>query len=171
LSAFQFGVAYAAACGGSLVGGAIAASLVVRMGLTMTIGLGAVTLTLGGIAMMASLALGSAPVVSLVLSMAVYHSGLMIAMPLSIAGAMTPFPNSAGTAGSFVGSVQQISAALVGVVVGRALGSTAWPLATAIASMGMLSLMFWAALLWLHTRGALLPKPSHTIAEDVEPIS
>jgi DHA1 family bicyclomycin/chloramphenicol resistance-like MFS transporter len=171
LSAFQFGVAYAAACGGSLVGGAVAASLVVRMGLTMTIGLGAVTLTLGGIAMMASLAFGSPPVLSLVLSMALYHSGLMIAMPLSIAGAMTPFPHSAATAGSLVGSVQQISAALVGLAVGLALDSTAWPLAATIASMGILTLMSWAALLWMRVRGMLQTEPYHSTTHDTEPIS
>jgi DHA1 family bicyclomycin/chloramphenicol resistance-like MFS transporter len=103
--------------------------------------------------------------------MALYHSGLMIAMPLSIAGAMTPFPHSAATAGSLVGSVQQFSAALVGLAVGLALDSTAWPLAATIASMGILTLMSWAALLWMRVRGMLETEPYHSTTHDTEPIS
>ena len=89
LSAFEFGVAFAAACIGSLAAAAIAASIVMRIGLDLTIGLGVLTLASGGIAMVASLALGLAPVASLVLPIVLYHAGLMFAMPQAIAGAMT----------------------------------------------------------------------------------
>jgi DHA1 family bicyclomycin/chloramphenicol resistance-like MFS transporter len=171
LSALQFGVMYAAACGGGLLGGAVAASVVMRMGLTMTIGLGSLTLALGGVAMIAGLALGASPVASLVLAMALYHAGLMIAMPLAMAGAMMPFPSCAGTACSLVGGVQQIAAALVGAAVGWALGTTAWPLVAAIALMGLLSLAGSAVLLWMQARGAI-PAPYPTAAPDLErPVS
>jgi DHA1 family bicyclomycin/chloramphenicol resistance-like MFS transporter len=68
----------------------------------------------------------------------------MLAMPQAVAGAVTPFPDRAGTASSFVGVVQQTSAALLGMVVGYTLGQSAWPLAGAIAAMGCLSFVLWA---------------------------
>jgi DHA1 family bicyclomycin/chloramphenicol resistance-like MFS transporter len=144
LSAFEFGVAFAAACIGSLAAAALAGTIVMRIGLDLTIGLGVLTSAAGGIAMLASLALGSAPVASLVLPMVLYHAGLMLAMPQAIAGAMTPFPDRAGTASSVIGLAQQTSAALLGAVVGHTLGPTAWPLAGAIALMGLISLALWA---------------------------
>jgi len=145
LSALGFGVAFAVACLGSLAGAALAASLVVRIGLDLTIGLGTLALAAGGLAMLASVAIGWQPVTSLVLAMAIYHAGLMLAMPQAIAGAMTPFPDCAGTASSLVGVVQQSAAALLGAVVGHALGATAWPLASAVAAMGCLAFALWAA--------------------------
>ena len=153
LSPFWFGVAFAAACVGSIIGAAIAASLVLHLGLDRTIGLGTLALALGGLLMVAGVALRLEPVPSLVLSMLIYHAGLMLAMPQAIAGALTPFPDCAGTASSLVGLVQQTSAALLGAIVGHTLGHTAWPLATPIAMMGCLSLALWAGSRYVRTEG------------------
>ncbi len=143
LSPFGFSIAYAIACVGALAGGSIAAALAVRIGLDRTMALGALSLAAGGLAMVACLALGWPPVVSLVLSMVICHAGNMLATPQAVAGALTPFPHCAGTASSLAGLVQQISAALVGTIVGHALGGTAWPLAIAIAATGCLSVVMW----------------------------
>ena len=145
LSAFAFSVAFAVACLGSLASAAMAASLVMRIGLDLTIGLGTLALALGGAGMMIGLTLGLAPVAFLVLSMMLYHGGLMLAMPQAIAGGLTPFPDRAGAASSLIGVAQQTSAAIAGAVVGLTLGQTAWPLAVAIALVGSLSLVLWAA--------------------------
>jgi len=145
LTPLWFGVAFAIACVGSLVGAAAASWLVMRIGLDRTIGLGTFVLAAGGLTMVASLQLGLPPIMSLVLSMVIYHTGLMLAMPQSIAGALMPFPDCAGTASSVVGFTQQASAAAIGVLVGLMLGHSAWPLAVAIAAMGCLSLVIWAA--------------------------
>jgi DHA1 family bicyclomycin/chloramphenicol resistance-like MFS transporter len=145
LSPVAFSVAYAIACGGALMGGSLAASLAPRIGLDRTMALGTLCLAVGGLAMMACLALGLPPVVSLVLSMVVCHAGNMLATPQAVAGALTPFPHCAGTASSLLGLVQQLSAALAGTVVGVTLGRSAWPLAIAIATMGCTSLALWAA--------------------------
>jgi len=123
----------------------MAASLVMRIGLDLTIGLGTLALALGGAGMMIGLALGLAPVPFLVLSMMLYHGGLMLAMPQAIAGGLTPFPDRAGAASSLIGVAQQTSAAIAGAVVGLTLGQTAWPLAFAIALVGSFSLVVWAA--------------------------
>jgi MFS transporter, DHA1 family, multidrug resistance protein len=145
LSPLWFGVAFAAACLGAIVGATMASSLVMRIGLDRTIGLGALALTVGGLAMVSSLAAGAAPIPSIVLSMVMYHAGIMLAMPQAIAGAMTPFPDCAGTASSFVGVIQQTSAAVVGAIVGHLIGQSAWPLAGSVALMGCLALAVWAS--------------------------
>ncbi len=143
LSPFWFGVAFAAACLGAIVGATMASSLVMRIGLDRIIGLGTLALVVGGLAMVVSLALGAAPVPAIVLSMIVYHAGIMLAMPQAIAGAMTQYPDCAGTASSFVGVVQQTSAATVGAIVGHLIGQSAWPLAGSVALMGCLALAVW----------------------------
>jgi DHA1 family bicyclomycin/chloramphenicol resistance-like MFS transporter len=66
-------------------------------------------------------------------------------LPQSIAGAMQPFPERAGAASSFFGFVQQSAAAISGAGVGWLLGSSAWPLAGAVAAMGSLTLVLWFA--------------------------
>jgi MFS transporter, DHA1 family, multidrug resistance protein len=144
LTALQFSVAFATACLGALVGAAVAASLVVRIGLDRTLGLGTFALAAGGLGMAASLALGSTRVAPLVLFMVLYHAGLMFTMPQAIASAMMPFAARAGSASSFIGLVQQVSAASLGTIVGYAIGRSAWPLAGALATAGCLSLLVWA---------------------------
>jgi DHA1 family bicyclomycin/chloramphenicol resistance-like MFS transporter len=144
LSPVGFGVAFAAASVGTMAGGAAATSVVTLIGLDRTIGLGALMLAVGGLAMIGGQALGFAPVVALVLSMVLYQIGLMLALPQAIAGALTPFPERAGAASSLVGVAQQISAAILGAIVGRMVGQSAWPLVSAVALMGTLSLILWA---------------------------
>jgi DHA1 family bicyclomycin/chloramphenicol resistance-like MFS transporter len=160
LSAFSFGIAFAVACLGVIGGAAIAAPLVMRIGIDRTIGLGTAALALSGLAMLTGLALGWAPVATLVLSMALYYIGLMVTMPQAIAAALTPFPDRAGSASSLIGFVQQTSAAAVGILVGQVLGKSAWPLALSIAVMGGLSLVLWAGSRQLRLQGALTGETS-----------
>jgi DHA1 family bicyclomycin/chloramphenicol resistance-like MFS transporter len=93
--------------------------------------------------MATALAMGAPPVEALVLGVFVYHTGMMLAMPAAIAGAVTPYPEIAGAACSLVGFAQQVAAALVGALVGYTLGSSAWPLVIAMIAMGALSAAFW----------------------------
>jgi DHA1 family bicyclomycin/chloramphenicol resistance-like MFS transporter len=148
LSALGFGLAFGLACVGSVIGAGIAASLVMRIGLDLTIGAGTLALAGGGVAMVLIIGAGSSSVPALVLSMVLYHMGLGLAMPQAIAGALTPFPDHAGAASSLVGFVQQTSAALLGAVVGHTLGVSAWPLAAAVGSMGCASLALWVVWIW-----------------------
>jgi DHA1 family bicyclomycin/chloramphenicol resistance-like MFS transporter len=164
LSPFWFGVAFAAACLGAIVGAGIASSLVMRIGLDRTIGLGALALAVGGLAMVGSLALGAAPIPSIVISMIVYHAGMMLAMPQAIAGAMTPYPECAGTASSFVGVVQQTSAATVGTIVGHLIGQSAWPLAGSVALMGCLAFAVWVFSRGIRANRAPIPDTRASLA-------
>ena len=154
LAPFDFGVAFAVGSVGYMGGSAIAARVVVRLGLDGVLGLGACACAAGGLAMTAAVALGFVSSMALVLPMAVYLAGLGLVLPQGIAGAMTPFPERAGAASSLFGFVQQTAAAICGAAVGWFLGQSAWPLALGVASMGLATLGFWLATRGLRDRAA-----------------
>jgi DHA1 family bicyclomycin/chloramphenicol resistance-like MFS transporter len=148
LTPMGFGIAFALSAVGYLTGTNLAARLVMRIGLDRTIGFGCCALAAGGLGTVASLAFGLTSVVSLVFPVSIYLVGLGMVLPQSIAGAMTPFPERAGVASAMFGFIQQSVAAICGATVGLLLGSSAWPVAGAIALMGVATL-----LLWILTRG------------------
>ena len=155
LSPFHFGIAFAFASIGFMIGTTLAARLVVRLGLDGIIGLGSCAVAAGGLGMVAAVALGFTSAVSLVLPVAIYLAGLGMVLPQSIAGAMTPFPERAGAASALLGFIQQCAAALCGAVVG-------WPLAAAVAAMGCATLV-----VWITTRAAR-PRWRPALAHDPE---
>lgn len=144
LSPIGFALAFTVGSIGYMAGAALAARFVMRMGLDRTIGVGTGALAAGGVAMLASLALGIGSPAAIVLPVAVFLAGLGLAMPQAIAGALQPYPERAGSASSLLGVVQQTLAAVIGALVGHLLGQTAWPMALAIAAMGAASLLVWA---------------------------
>jgi DHA1 family bicyclomycin/chloramphenicol resistance-like MFS transporter len=143
LSPFNFGIAFAVGSVGYMIGATLAARLVMRLGIDRTLGVGAGAMAAGGLGMVAAVAFGLTSAVSLVLPMAIYLGGLGMVLPQAIAGAMTPFPERAGTASALLGFIQQSAAALCGAVVGWLLGENAWPLAAAVAAMGCATLVIW----------------------------
>ena len=145
LAPFDFGVAFALGSIGYMTGSALAARLVVRVGLDGVLGLGGCACAAGGLAMVAAVALGLTSSSSLVLPVAVYLAGLGMVLPQGIAGAMTPFPERAGAASSLFGFMQQGAAAVCGAMVGWFLGQSAWPLAIGVAAMGCATLVLWLA--------------------------
>jgi DHA1 family bicyclomycin/chloramphenicol resistance-like MFS transporter len=154
LTPFQFGVAFAIGSVGYMVGTTLAARLVMRHGVDATLGVGAAAMAAGGLSMAMAVAVGLTSAASLVLPMALYLAGLGMVLPQSIAGAMTPFPERAGAASALLGFVQQSLAALCGAVVGALLGSSAWPLAGAVAGMGCATLGLWILTRALRARAA-----------------
>jgi MFS transporter, DHA1 family, multidrug resistance protein len=143
LSAVTFGFTFALGAAGYMVGATIAARLVVRLGLDRTIGVGVIVIAAGGLALAAVVAAGI-PGIWLVAAMALYLAGLGLAMPQAMAGALTPFPNRAGTAASLMGLVQQAVAAVVAAVIGGYLGSSAWPMTGVVLAMSCLTFLLWA---------------------------
>jgi DHA1 family bicyclomycin/chloramphenicol resistance-like MFS transporter len=154
LTPFSFGLAFAIGSLGYMIGATLAARLVVRVGLGVTLGIGAGACAAGGLAMMAALALGLTSAISLVLPVALYLAGLGMVLPQSFAGALTPFPERAGTASSLLGFTQQTTAGLCGALVGALLGTSAWPLAAAVAAMGCATFILWFATRALRARTA-----------------
>jgi len=143
LSALEFGLAFALGSAGGMLGAAVAAGIVTHIGLDRTIGLGGLALALGGLAMVATVALGLSSPAALVLPAMFYLAGFGLAVPQGFAGALSPFHDRAGAASSLMGFVQQTSAAALGAIVGHTLGQTAWPLAIAMAAMGCLTFVIW----------------------------
>jgi len=144
LSPLGFGFTFALGSAGFVVGTMVATRRVLRLGIDRTIGLGAVLIAAGGLAVAAVVASGTPHAVWLVLAMALYLAGLGLSMPQAMAGALTPFPDQAGTASSLMGFVQQTFASIVAATVGAYLGHSAWPVAGVIAVMGCLVLLVWA---------------------------
>jgi DHA1 family bicyclomycin/chloramphenicol resistance-like MFS transporter len=144
LSPLAFGLTYAVGSVGYMIGTNIAARIVMRLGLDRMIGLGTAIMAAGGLAMAAVTALGLANVAWLVLGMTTYLAGMGLAMPQTMAGALTPFPDRAGTASSLLGFSQQSFAAIAAAVIGTFLGRSAWPVAGTIAAMGCLAFSIWA---------------------------
>jgi DHA1 family bicyclomycin/chloramphenicol resistance-like MFS transporter len=143
LSALAFGVAFAIAASGYLVGTSIAARFVMRWGSGRTMGFGAAAMAGGGLAMVLAVALGASVAVALIVTAGLYMIGMGMALPQSQAGALLPFPDRAGTAASLFGLCTQTSSAMVGAILGHALGDSAWPLAVAMALAGSLGLLLW----------------------------
>ena len=106
LSAVAFGFTFALGAAGYMLGAMIATRLVVRLGLDRTIGVGVVVIAAGGLSLALAVATG-VPGLWLVAAMALYLAGVGLAMPQAMAGALTPFPDRAGTAASLMGLVQQ----------------------------------------------------------------
>jgi DHA1 family bicyclomycin/chloramphenicol resistance-like MFS transporter len=145
LSPLHFGTIYAVGAAGYMIGTALAARIVMRQGLDRTIGIGAAVQAAGGLAMAGGVAFGVADAAWLVGAMTVYLAGMGFVLPQSMAGALTPFPDRAGTASSLMGFTQQTSAALAAAAIGLYLGRSAWPVAGTVATMGCLALAAWAA--------------------------
>ena len=138
-----FGAAYAVGAAGYMVGAYVAARVVMRLGLDRTVGMGAVIMAAGGLAMAASVALGLSSVAWLVGTMTVYLAGMGLVLPQTQAGALTPFADRAGTASSLLGFAQQSSAAIAAAAIGHFLGYSAWPVAGTIGVAGVVGLVLW----------------------------
>jgi DHA1 family bicyclomycin/chloramphenicol resistance-like MFS transporter len=143
LNPFEFGVAFGVASAGYLIGTLVAARMVMRAGIGVTIGVGVLAQALGGVLMVLAVALGWTSANWILLAIAIYLAGLGFTGPQAMAGALTPFPDRAGAASSLFGFVQQAWSAIVGAAVGHLLGSSAWPMAAAIAIVGIISLLIW----------------------------
>jgi DHA1 family bicyclomycin/chloramphenicol resistance-like MFS transporter len=143
LTPFEYAICYGLSCVGFMIGGGLAARLVVRIGLDRTAGIGAAALTVGGLGMVAAVLYGSALPITMTLAMDFYLCGLGLLLPQMVAGALTPFPHHAGTASSLIGFTQQCGAALMATVVGHSLGATPWPVAMGAAFAGCGCLLLW----------------------------
>jgi DHA1 family bicyclomycin/chloramphenicol resistance-like MFS transporter len=143
LKPLAFGLIYAVATAGYMFGTAIGTRTVMRFGLDRLIGAGTIVLMTGGFIMVLVVALDLANVIWLVIAMTIYLTGLGLALPSAMAGALTPFPDRAGTASSLMGFAQQGSAAAAAAAIGFYMGESAWPVAAAVATMGLLSFLIW----------------------------
>jgi DHA1 family bicyclomycin/chloramphenicol resistance-like MFS transporter len=142
-SALAFGITFALASGGYLVGTIFAARFVSRWGSGRLMGLGCAAMALSGLMLVLLLAFWPSRAEGLVAAICLYLIGMGMSLPQSQAGALWPFPDGAGAASSLLGFITLTSSAVVGAVIGRALGANAWPLAIAMMIAGGLSFVLW----------------------------
>jgi hypothetical protein len=63
----------------------------------------------------------------------------------TVAAALTPFPDDAGTASALIGFAQQCAGAIVGTTVGALIGASVWPMSIAVVITGGGALILWIA--------------------------
>ncbi len=136
LTPMGFGVAFTAGSSGYLAGTLVGSRLVMRLGSTRTMDLGAAAMAGGGLAALLFVMFGPQHVYGLVAAIALYLAGMGLVWPNAQAGALVPFPDRAGAASSLLGFLTQTSSAIVGAVLGHMLTTTAWPFAIASALAG-----------------------------------
>ena len=135
-SELQFGLTFGA-CALAFAGGSMVASRVMqRHGMARSLTIGASLLAIGGVSQLAGVLAAPAQPVALIAPMAVYFFGIGFVLPASTASALTPFPDRAGAASSFIGFFQTTSGAAIGAILGHALSGSALPLPIATALMG-----------------------------------
>jgi len=142
-SALAFGISFALASGGYLAGTTFAARLVTRWGSGRLMGLGCAAMASSGVILILLLTAGPSRAEGLVAAVCIYLFGMGMSLPQSQAGALMPFPDRAGAASSLMGFMTLTTSAVVGAVIGRLLGGSAWPLAIAVLIAGGLAFGFW----------------------------
>jgi DHA1 family bicyclomycin/chloramphenicol resistance-like MFS transporter len=128
-----FGVLFGAVMLGNITGSTIGSRLVRRVGIERMVRAGTslmlvAGLTLGGLAL-----LGTKHPLAVVVPMFVYMVAFMLTMPPATAGALTPFPQIAGSASSLLAFCQFVVASTAALLVGLTFDGTARPMAVTIA--------------------------------------
>ncbi len=141
LSPVAYGLSFGAMIFGYIAGTLTGARFTLQHGIERMLKLGSTMAMLGGVAMMLLSQTSFPPVAAIILPMMLYTYGVGVTMPQSMAGALTPFPEIAGTASALMGFLQSAFSAVVGIYVGHMLGgeATAMPMIATTAIMGALS--------------------------------
>ncbi len=124
---------------GVFAGTAVARRALPRLGLERLIGRSTGVMLAAGATMAALAWLDVRHPMAVVVPMFVFMSAYMGTVPQSTAGALTPYPDIAGSAASLLSFSQFAIAATVAFVVGIAWDGTARPMASAIAGAGALA--------------------------------
>jgi len=157
----RYGLYFAIGVAGFVCGTLLGGRLSRLLGTDRLIVAGAGLCALGGVSMAALALLEVHSVTAVMLPQTVFLAGLGMLMPQTIAGALMPFPQCAGSASSLLGFIQMTIAASYGVLVGQMHDGTPLPMALAIGLSGIVTL---ASYLLLVRPGA----PDHD--PDPEPV-
>jgi DHA1 family bicyclomycin/chloramphenicol resistance-like MFS transporter len=132
-----YGLCFGLVALGIMTGSFLAARLVPRVGIDGLIG-AAAGLGAGAGCLMAGLALAGVWTVPAVIGpMYLFAVGVGVVLPTAVAGAIGPFPRTAGLASALLGFLQLTAAAGYGILVGRFYDGTPVPMAVAIAVAGL----------------------------------
>jgi DHA1 family bicyclomycin/chloramphenicol resistance-like MFS transporter len=134
-----YGLCFGLVAFGLMTGSFLAARLTPRLGIDRLITAGT---SLGAVAgcLMAVLAWGGVRTVpALIGPMYAFAVGVGIVLPTAVAGAIGPFPRTAGLASAVLGFLQLTAAAAYGTAIGRLYDGTPVPMAVAIAVAGVVA--------------------------------
>lgn len=133
----QFGFDFATIMLGYIAFSFLGGRLVNRFGIDNLLGAGVIMAALGGVAMAGLAWAGVAAVWAIVVPMIAFMAAFALILPQATAGAMSPFPDSAGMASSLLGVLQAGAGAVVSAALGLLDDGTQLPMTTAIALMGI----------------------------------
>nr|WP_269446052.1 multidrug effflux MFS transporter [Paramagnetospirillum magneticum] len=148
----HFGLAFAFASAGFLVGGFIGARLTHRFGIERMVFTGTLGCTIAGVTLAALVWSGLAKpggiagIVMIMGPVMAFFASCALVLPNATAGAIAPFPRAAGAASSAMGFIQMSGGAVAGWLVGTLYDGSARPLAAMVAVMGLLSLLVYLRL-------------------------
>jgi DHA1 family bicyclomycin/chloramphenicol resistance-like MFS transporter len=132
-----YGLCFGFVALGIMTGSFLAGRFVPRLGIDRLILL-ATRLGAGAGGLMAALALAGIWTVPAVIGpMYLFSVGVGVVLPTAVAGAIGPFPRTAGLASAVLGFLQLTTAAGYGILVGRFYDGTPVPMAVAIAGAGL----------------------------------
>ena len=134
-----FGLVFGTVMLGNIAGYTISGSLVMRLGLDRMLEVGVIGVALAGLLLAALAFSGIVHVAALIGPMMLYMCCLSLSGPQAIAGALTPFPRTAGAASSLMGFFQSLTSAAIGMGVALAFDGTPRALAGFVGLMGVLT--------------------------------
>ena len=127
-----FGLLFGAVMLGNVTGAAIGSRLVTRLGIDRLLEFSTALMLLSGAALTLLATLRVAHPVAVVAPMFLFMIALMTTMPQATAGALTPFPEIAGSAASLLLFCQFVSASTAALIVGMTFDGSARPMAWTI---------------------------------------
>lgn len=133
-----YGLCFGVMAGGYVAGSLTGARLVRRFGIDATLRFGGFCAALGGLLMLTAHSVAPSAL-SIVMPIVIFGFAVGLSMPQAMAGALTPFPEMAGTASSLLGFLQSIAGALAGIYVGHGVDQGAMPMVGMIALMGVVT--------------------------------
>jgi MFS transporter, DHA1 family, multidrug resistance protein len=141
LSPDLYGISFAIAVVGYMIGTILAGRLTLRIGIDGMLFAGGLIAAGAGLAMLGLALVGVASAAAIIVPMLIYMIGMGIVMPNSMAGAIGPYPKMAGAAAAMMGFIQMMLASLVGFLVGQLDDGTQIPMAAAVAASGVLTFL------------------------------
>lgn len=127
---------------GQISGAWSSSRLVLRLGISRLLRIGAALMLCAGLAGAALAWGGVAHWTAVVLPFFVFLYGTALIVPNATAAALSPFPGAAGTASSLIGAIGFTAGALVSIALGAAFDGSARPMATVAAIAGIAAFSF-----------------------------
>ena len=146
LTPFVLSLSISASAVGYLIGTLIATRIVVRQGIVRTMGIGAVVMLAGALAICAAVAIDFDSVIPATVAVGLNLVGFGLLFPQAVAGGLSCAAGRAGAASSLLGFAPQVSAAILSAWVVSKIASGAWPAALAVLAMAVMVLLLWLPL-------------------------